>query len=94
MAEIKHKEDTCRDLLASVIEQNIEEELFFSRQNIGWTLREYARNSPVWVMKFVEQQKDTNPGLSLGEAQKHLWKGREDASFEVILIHAGNNEGD
>jgi 3-methyladenine DNA glycosylase AlkD len=45
---------------------------FFIRKAIGWSLRQYARTNPKWVIEFVNQYDKQLSGLSKREALKHL----------------------
>ena len=51
-------EETDLDLLADVIDANLEGSLhgreFFVRKAIGWALRQHARTDPEWVRAFVD----------------------------------------
>ena len=59
-----------RQLLADVIEPNLEGTEFFIRKAIGWALRELARVDADWVIEYAA----THPlsPLSRREALKHL----------------------
>ena len=60
-----------RELLADVIEPNIDDPDFFSRKAIGWALRDHARHDPDWVLAFVAAHPHLS-GLTRREALKHL----------------------
>lgn len=77
--------DRCdRDLLAAVIEDNIDGSTrttparsaygreFFIRKAIGWALRDHARTDPAWVSRFVAAHEADLSGLSRREALKHV----------------------
>ena len=76
LAQLKHREETDLDLLADVIDANLEGSRFgrefFIRKAIGWALRQHARVDPQWVRAFVEARGDRLCGLSRREALKHL----------------------
>lgn len=72
ISQLRHRERTDTDLLASVIEVNLDDREFFVRKAIGWALRQYARTDPVWVRAFVDRHSDRMSGLSRREALKHL----------------------
>jgi 3-methyladenine DNA glycosylase AlkD len=67
---------TDTDLLAHVVEQNLEDSLhgreFFIRKAVGWALRQHARVDPGWVVDFVAAHEGRLSGLSRREALKHL----------------------
>ena len=60
-----------QQLLADVIEPNIEDPDFFSRKAIGWALRDHAKWDPDWVRRFVAEHPALS-GLSRREALKHV----------------------
>jgi 3-methyladenine DNA glycosylase AlkD len=76
LAQLKHREGTDLELLADVIDANLEGSRFgrefFIRKAIGWALRQHARVDPQWVQAFVEARGDRLSGLSRREALKHL----------------------
>jgi 3-methyladenine DNA glycosylase AlkD len=76
LAQLKHREATDLDLLADVVDANLEGSLhgsdFFIRKAIGWALRQYARTDPEWVRRFVDSRGPGLSGLSRREALKHL----------------------
>ncbi len=79
LGQLKHRRDTDVDLLAAVIDANVEGtpygREFFVRKAIGWALRQYARTDPDWVTGFVAARSDRLSGLSRREALKHLPRG-------------------
>ena len=76
LAQLKHRDETDVDLLADVIDVNLEGSLhgsdFFIRKAVGWSLRQYARTDPDWVRAFVDSRGPRLSGLSRREALKHL----------------------
>lgn len=76
LAQLKHRDATDLDLLADVIDANLEGSLhgrdFFIRKAIGWALRQHARTDPDWVRAFVASRGPRLSGLSRREALKHL----------------------
>lgn len=72
LAQLRHKELTDRRLLNDVIENNLADGSFWLRKAIGWSLREYARTDPAWVLAQVESWGSQLSGLSRREALKHL----------------------
>jgi 3-methyladenine DNA glycosylase AlkD len=51
--QLRYKEKTDKDLLFSLIEENLTDKEFFIQKAIGWSLREYSKSSPVAVQQFV-----------------------------------------
>ncbi len=72
IAQLGMRGQTDIELLAAVIEHNIDDEEFFIRKAIGWALRQYARHNPEWVRRYVADHEDRLSGLSKREALKHL----------------------
>ncbi|HET6967682.1 MAG TPA: DNA alkylation repair protein [Ornithinibacter sp.] len=76
LAQLKHREATDLDLLAAVLDANLDDSLhgreFFVRKAVGWALRQHARVDPDWVRTYVATRGDRLSGLSRREALKHL----------------------
>ena len=76
LAQLKHHEATDVELLADVLDANLEGSLhgreFFVRKAVGWALRQYARTDPDWVRAYVASRGTRLSGLSRREALKHL----------------------
>lgn len=72
LAQLQHKGETDRDVLAHMIEQVAAERDFFIRKAIGWALREYAKTDPQWVRAFVTSHEAMLAPLSRREALKNL----------------------
>lgn len=76
LAQLKHRAETDLDLLADVLDANLEDSLhgrqFFIRKAVGWALRQHARHDPQWVRAYVGSRGLRLSGLSRREALKHL----------------------
>ncbi|MGL4175015.1 MAG: DNA alkylation repair protein [Dermatophilaceae bacterium] len=76
ITQLPHRAGTDVDLLAEVIEANLEGSPFgrefFVRKAIGWALRQHARTDPAWVRAFVAAHESGLSPLSRREALKHL----------------------
>ncbi|WP_026555196.1 DNA alkylation repair protein [Arthrobacter sp. 35W] len=72
IAQLPAKEATDTALLAEVVEPNLGESEFFVRKAIGWSLRQYARTDPAWVLAYVAANRSRLSPLSTREAMKHL----------------------
>ena len=76
LAQLKHRDATDLDLLAEVLDANLEDSLhgreFFIRKAVGWALRQHARTDPDWVRDYVATRGPALSGLSRREALKHL----------------------
>ncbi len=68
--QLKYKDKTDTDLLATMIEENAGTGEFFIDKAIGWVLRQYARTDEEWVLDFLDTH--TLAPLSIKEAEKHL----------------------
>ena len=68
--QLRYKANTNLNTLASQIIRFQGHKEFFIQKAIGWSLREYAKTDPKWVINFVDQQGIT--GLAKREALKHV----------------------
>ncbi len=68
--QLKYKKETDTDWLREVILMHKGQTEFFIKKAIGWSLREYAKTNPSWVMAFV--QNTELQALSRKEALKNL----------------------
>ncbi len=68
--QLKYKRHTDAALLSSVIRSQLGSKEFFINKAIGWSLREYAKTNPEWVLHFVRVTPLS--GLSRREALKNL----------------------
>ena len=74
----KYKDQTDPDLLAKIIEINLnilakdKDEKFFIDKAIGWALREYSKTNPAWVRSFLTDRPKLFSPLTTREASKYL----------------------
>ena len=68
--QLNYKRETDFDLLCEIICENLNSKEFFINKAIGWSLRQYARQDPQAVKRFVRST-SLHP-LSRREAMKHL----------------------
>jgi 3-methyladenine DNA glycosylase AlkD len=68
--QLKYKEKTDTELLSNHIHALRDHPDFFIRKAIGWSLREYGKTNPEWVIEFVSQTELSH--LSKREALKRL----------------------
>ena len=68
--QLNFKQRTDFPLLCDIIRENLGSKEFFINKAIGWALRQYARNDPEAVRKFVAAHHLNS--LSKREAMKHL----------------------
>lgn len=72
--QLSFKEKTDTEFLSRAILHNCGSDEFFINKAIGWSLREYAKTNPDWVMDFLDEHESKLSSLSLREASKHLYK--------------------
>jgi 3-methyladenine DNA glycosylase AlkD len=72
ICQLTHKTETDVELLADACDANLADSDFFIRKAIGWSLREYAKTDPEWVLDYVTLHRSELSGLSYREATKHL----------------------
>lgn len=70
--EQKYKDKTNEELLEKNIVNNLGSEEFFINKAIGWSLREYSKTNPKWVLNFIEKYKHKMNKLSIKEAIKYI----------------------
>ena len=70
--QIGLKEKTDTELLNKILINNFNEKEFFIAKAIGWSLRDYAKTNPNWVIEFLENYQNQMQNLSIREARKHL----------------------
>lgn len=66
------KEQTNADLMERIILNNLGSTEFFINKAIGWSLREYAKVNPDWVVDFIDRNIERLSRLSVREATKHM----------------------
>ena len=72
IVQLKLRDKTDTDFLTAAILPHMHNKEFFLRKAIGWSLRQYARHNPQWVIDFVQQHQELLSGLSKREALKRL----------------------
>lgn len=68
--QLKYKDDVDTELLTSFIKELYISKEFFIAKAIGWSLREYSKRNPEWVLDYV--QKNTLQPLSKREAIRRI----------------------
>ncbi|HQV58048.1 MAG TPA: DNA alkylation repair protein, partial [Ilumatobacteraceae bacterium] len=53
LAQLRRRDDTDRELLATCIAGSLSDRDFFARKAIGWALREFSKTDPSWVRNYV-----------------------------------------
>jgi 3-methyladenine DNA glycosylase AlkD len=72
IVQLKSRNNTDVAFLSTAILPHMQNKEFFLRKAIGWSLRQYARHNPQWVIDFVQQHQEQLSGLSKREALKRL----------------------
>jgi 3-methyladenine DNA glycosylase AlkD len=72
IVQLRCKNQTDTTFLETAILTHMHSKEFFIRKAIGWSLRQYARTNPKWVIDFINQYDKQLSGLSKREALKHL----------------------
>lgn len=70
--QLMYKADTDADRLFTYAEHRAADTEFFIRKAIGWALRQYARQDPDAVRRFVDTHRSQLSGLTIRQATKHL----------------------
>ena len=72
ICQLSHKEETDEKMLFDFCLSRAEEEDFFIRKAIGWSLREYAWTEPETVKKFLKAHGKKFAPLTVREAGKNI----------------------
>jgi 3-methyladenine DNA glycosylase AlkD len=72
IVQLKSRDKTDTDFLTAATLPHVHNKEFFLRKAIGWSLRQYARYNPQWVIDFVHRHEADLSGLSKREALKRL----------------------
>lgn len=75
--QIGRKDLTKEDLLEKIIVNNFYSEEFFINKSIGWSLREYSKTNPDYVVDFVKKYEDQMSNLSKKEALKRVERTKD-----------------
>lgn len=70
--QLNKKEKTDAALMEKIIMNNLDSDEFFINKAIGWSLREYAKVNPCWVLEFIKCHQSHMSPLSVREATKYL----------------------
>lgn len=71
-AQLLAKDATDTALLATVINNNLNQREFFINKAIGWALRQYSKTDAAWVRHYIAAHRDSLSVLSIREASKYL----------------------
>ena len=71
-AQLLAKDKTDTALLATVINNNLNQREFFINKAIGWALRQYSKTGAAWVRHYIAAHRDGLSTLSIREASKYL----------------------
>ena len=70
--QLLRKEKTDTELLAQILDNNLEQSEFFINKAIGWALRDYSKTNPEWVREYIKIRHEKMAALSIREATKYL----------------------
>ena len=68
----EYKDKTNEEILEKIIVANLGSNEFFINKAIGWSLRDYSKVKPEWVVQFIEKYGKKMNSLSIKEASKYL----------------------
>ncbi len=68
----EYKDKTDTEMLEKIIVLNLNSTEFFINKAIGWSLRDYSKINPKWVIDFIEKHKENMAQLSIKEASKYI----------------------
>lgn len=72
IAQLHSATRTNTVLLDYALESNLSDTEFFIRKALGWSLRQYGKTDPQWVLEWVTRNKADMSNLSYREAIKRL----------------------
>lgn len=72
IAQLHAGANTNTELLNFALEANLGDPEFFIRKALGWSLRQYGKTDPRWVLEWVHRNKERMSNLSYREAIKRL----------------------
>ena len=72
--QLLRKKKMNTDLLAQIIENNLNSQEFFINKAIGWALRDYSKTNSEWVRQFIAENYDRMAKLSITEGSKYLYQ--------------------
>lgn len=70
--QLHFKATTDTDMLSEIIEENLGTNEYFINKAIGWSLREYSKTDPDWVVDFVREHRDSLSKVSVNEALRYI----------------------
>ena len=70
--QLLRKKKMNTDLLAQIIENNLNSQEFFINKAIGWALRDYPKTNSEWARQFIAENYDRMAKLSITEGSKYL----------------------
>lgn len=70
--QLLRKDKMNINLLAEIIENNLDNSEFFINKAIGWALRDYSKTNPVWVKRFIDNHHSAMAPLSIREGSKYI----------------------
>ena len=72
LAHLKHKEEMDIKSVERTILTLTQDKQFFIQKAIGWTLREYSKTNPDWVIAFIDKENEQLSNLAIREGTKFI----------------------
>lgn len=66
------KEKTNEELLNEILINNLDDDDFFIKKAVGWSLREYSKTNSIWVRNFISKNEEKMSKLSIREGSKYI----------------------
>lgn len=70
--QLLFKELTDKNLLETIILNNLGSSEFFINKAIGWILRDYSKTDKEFIVSFIDKYKDRMDKLSIKEGSKYI----------------------
>lgn len=70
--QLGFKDKTDKELLDTIIQNNLGSNEFFINKAIGWALREYSKTNAPWVRAWMDKNRDKLSPLTIREGSKYL----------------------
>jgi len=70
--QLSYKDETNEDMLFRFCAIRMKDSEFFIRKAIGWSLRQYSKNNPSAVRRFIEANSEELSPLSKREGSKYI----------------------
>ena len=72
LCQLKYKEQTDAEILEETLVRTMDDPQFFIQKAIGWSLREYSKTNPHFVINFLEGHGHQLGSVAIREAKKYI----------------------